>query len=211
MHSSTTFAQRSWVKTLVGMALACLSVVALTAGAGELSPATASPRVDLLLPDLDGHDRRLDEFRGKVVLVNFWASWCMPCLAEMPSIQRLAARMDGKPFAVIGVNVGETDRRVRRAAERLRLGFPILLDRDNAVFGRWGIKVLPTTYVLDRQGLVRYIGRGPLDWDGAEVVDLLERLSGAHPDAPADTSGSQPIPSPPISPGAPEAAQQRDR
>jgi thiol-disulfide isomerase/thioredoxin len=180
MRSSTKFSQRSRVKTLVGMALACLSVVAVPAGAGELSPATASLRVDLLLPDLDGHDRRLDEFRGKVVLVNFWASWCTPCIDEMPSLQRLVELMRDKPFAVLGVNVNEGELRVKTMVQRLGIGFPVLLDKDSAVFHRWAGTVLPTTYVLDREGVVRYVGRGPLEWDAPDIVEKLDRVGAAE-------------------------------
>ena len=180
MRSSTTDSERSRVKTSVGLALAWLSLVAVAAGAGELSPATASSRVDLLLPDLDGHDRRLDEYRGKVVLVNFWASWCTPCIEEMPSLQRLVELMRGKRFAVLGVNVDEGERRVKTMVQRLGIGFPVLLDKDSAVFRRWGATVLPTTYVLDGEGVVRFAGRGPLEWDAPDIVEALERLGAAE-------------------------------
>lgn len=158
------------------VALACLSLCSDAANAGELLPAPAAAPVELRLSDLDGRARTLDALRGKVVLVNFWASWCTPCIAEMPSIQRLAEAMRGKPFAVVGVNVAESEARVRAIAKRLGIAFPVLLDNDSAVFNRWGATVLPTTYLLDGEGVVRYLGRGPLEWDGIETEGVLNGL-----------------------------------
>jgi thiol-disulfide isomerase/thioredoxin len=113
------------------------------------------------LPDVGGSERTLEEFHGKVLLVNFWASWCTPCLEEMPLLLRLAAAMRGKPFAILGVNVEESRLRAMSTAQRLKLDFPILLDNEGAVFKRWGATVLPTTYVHDAAGVVRYIAQGP--------------------------------------------------
>jgi thiol-disulfide isomerase/thioredoxin len=94
------------ITVLVVLVYLLLHAVLANAG-GDFSPAPAVPPAELRLPDLDDQDRSLDEFRGKVVLVNFWASLCTPCIEEMPSIQRLADTMRGKPFAVVGVNVAE--------------------------------------------------------------------------------------------------------
>lgn len=144
---------------------------------GELSevPAALPPR--LSLPDLSGQQRSLDEFAGKVLLVNFWASWCRPCIVEVPGIQRLMEAMADAPFAVIGVNVGEAERRVQATVKRLRMDFPILLDKDSTTFEGWGANVLPTAYVLDRSGRVRYVGRGPVEWDRADIVEMLLQLA----------------------------------
>jgi len=143
---------------------------------GELSELRDARTVELTLPDVDGQQRSLTEFAGKWVLINFWASWCTPCITEMPSIQRLAKQMADEPFAVIAVNVGESQRRVQATAARLGLEFPVLLDKDSAVFDGWGATVLPTTYLLDPAGRMRYVGRGPLEWDGMEAVTLIEGL-----------------------------------
>ena len=163
-------------KIFSALALVFWSLVATTTGAGELSPAATSAPVELGLPDLEGRERGLGEFRGKVVLVNFWASWCTPCIEEMPSLQRLVERMRGRRFAVRGVNVDKGELRTKTMVQQLGIGFPVLIDKESAVFHRWGGTVLPTTYVLDGEGAVRYVGRGPLEWDAPDVVQTLERI-----------------------------------
>jgi thiol-disulfide isomerase/thioredoxin len=158
--------------------LSVLWLSPLPAPADELSEVPAAlPPTSLSLADLGGQQRSLNEFAGKVLLVNFWASWCTPCMQEMPSIQRLAEAMREKPFAVIGVNVAEAQRRVRTVVERLGIEFPVLLDKDSAMFKAWGANVLPTTYVLDGRGRARYVGHGPMEWDRVDIVDMLERLA----------------------------------
>ena len=138
MATSKDFSERragfSVLATLVWLSLP----LGAASAAGDFSAVPAAAPVELRLPDLDGRDRSLDEFRGKVVLVNFWASWCTPCITEMPGIQRLADTLRDRPFAVIGVNVAEAQLRVKAMVRRLGIAFPVLLDRDSAVFNRWG-------------------------------------------------------------------------
>ena len=95
----------------------------------------------------------------------------------MPTIRRLSEAMADQPFAVVGVNVGEGQRRVRSAAGRLGIAFPVLLDRDSATFKAWGADVLPTAYVLDGIGRVHYIARGPLVWDRGDIIEELKHLA----------------------------------
>lgn len=156
--------------------LCAIGLGASSARCGELSEVPDARAVQLTLPDLGGQQRNLNEFVGKWVLINFWASWCTPCIEEMPSIQRLAKQMADKPFAVIAVNVAESQRRAQTTATRLGLDFPVLLDTNSAVFDSWGATVLPTTYLLDDAGRMRYIGRGPFEWDGVEATALIDQL-----------------------------------
>lgn len=164
------------VRTTVLLLSICLLSRALAAGAGALSEVQAHPRPDLVLPDLEGRAFDLGDLEGKVVVVNFWASWCTPCIQEMPSLNRLADAMTERPFAVVGVNVEEGELRVKTAVRRLGIGFPVLLHKEGAAFHRWEATVLPTPYVLDGEGHVRYVGRGPLEWDGAEIIEQVEDL-----------------------------------
>jgi hypothetical protein len=94
----------------------------------------------------------------------------------MPSIQRLAEHLRGRPFAVVTVNVGEVDRRAAGAMTRLGLDLLVLLDTDAATFRAWGGKGLPTSALIDSAGMLRYLGLGPLEWDDAEVVEAVEGL-----------------------------------
>lgn len=161
--------------------LSLLLFCPLPAHAADLSqvPTALAPGLDL--PDLAGRSRSLSEFEGKVVLVTFWASWCSPCIEEMPSIRRLAATMSDQPFTVVGVNVGEGERRAKAAAQRLGIEFPVLLDKDSATFGDWGADVLPTAYVLDRSGRIRYEARGPVEWDRVDIIEMLKQLAAKQP------------------------------
>jgi thiol-disulfide isomerase/thioredoxin len=156
------------------LAAACLLVTHVHAG--ELSKAPAISPSAFNLPDLAGKERTLAEFSGQVVLVNFWASWCIPCLEEMPAILRLKQLMNSQPFSVVAINVGEASYPVETAARQMQLDFPVLLDGDKSVFKSWNAKVLPATYILDRSGQVRYIGRGPIEWDRPDIVEILKAL-----------------------------------
>ena len=125
-------------------------------------PGGATPPLDL--PDVAGREHRLADYRGKVVLVNFWATWCEPCREEMPSMKKLRASLAGKPFEVLAVNFGEPERRVKRFLDEVPLDFPVLLDRDSAVAKLWRARVLPVTYVVGPDGAIRYMALGGIDW-----------------------------------------------
>ena len=178
-------------RLLFVLALAGTALPSEVLAAGQLDEVRASAPLEAKLPDLTGRQRGIDEFRGKVVLVNFWASWCTPCVTEMPSIQRLAAALEDESFAVIGVNISESTLRVRTMAQRLGLDFPILLDGEGETFKSWGATVLPTTYVLDRDGVPRYRGQGPLAWDEPPASELVEGLlhSGSSPSTQRFSAG----------------------
>ncbi len=153
----------------------------LHAAAGELSEVPDGSKLQFSLPDIDGQQRSLDDFAGKVVLVNFWASWCRPCIVEMPSIQRLAEEMSDRPFAVIAINVGEAKRRVQTTVKRLDVDFPVLLDKDSAVFEDWGANVRPPPTCSTLAVGPATLGAAP--WSGTVPTssNMLERLAEQPP------------------------------
>lgn len=130
----------------------------------------------LTLKDLDGREHRLADYRGKVVVVNFWATWCDPCREEMPAFNRLKAKMGDARFAIVAVNMAEGEGRIGEFLKRVSVDFPILLDRDGAVSKAWRVRVLPYTVVLGPDARIRYTALGELDWDAPEIEMKLRQL-----------------------------------
>jgi len=154
-----------------------LFTLAAAAAAQQLRPWTGGAAPPLALQDLEGRPHALGDYRGKVVLINFWATWCEPCRAEMPSINRLRAALAGQPFAVLAVNLAESEPRIRRFMEQVPLDFPVLLDRDSAAAKAWRTRVLPASFLVGPDGRIRYAVIGEYDWtqDGARkaIFSLL--------------------------------------
>jgi len=158
-------------------ALAALAIACAGAALGaELQAWSGGPPPPFALQDLQGRTHRLADYHGRVVLVNFWATWCEPCRAEMPSIERLRTALAGRPFAVLAVNLGEPVSRVEKFLARMPLGFPVLLDRDTAVAKAWGARVLPATYLVGRDGSIRHVHFGELDWSSDAARRAVEAL-----------------------------------
>ena len=170
------------------LAAALLAMLgAAGAGAAELRPWTgdATPP-GLVLKDLDGREHRLADYRGKVVLLNFWATWCEPCREEMPAMQRLQERLAGTPFVVLAVDFGEGEPRVRGFLEKMRLQFTFLLDRDGGAARAWRVRVLPVSFVIDPDGKIRYSAVGDAAWDSPPVEQAIR---GLLPRAPLRRAG----------------------
>ncbi len=148
-------------------ALAAAMVLALFAGvaaAQELKPWKGGATPPLSLRDLEGKPHSLEAHRGKVLLVNFWATWCEPCKEEMPSMRKLRASLAGRSFEVLAVNLGEPESRIRRFTEQVPLDFPVLLDADKSAARAWKARILPVSYLLGTDGRIRYSALGEIDW-----------------------------------------------
>ena len=134
----------------------------LAAGAGltgaAVAPATLAP--DFTLRSVDGPNLRLTEQRGRVVLVNFWATWCGPCRQEMPQLNRLYEKYRASGFVLLGVNVDDDTRTAVGVAAKLGLKFPVLLDTDKKVSQLYDMSAMPATVLIDKDGRVRYLHRG---------------------------------------------------
>jgi thiol-disulfide isomerase/thioredoxin len=161
---------------LKAAALIALLALALPASGQALKEWKGGATPALALEDVDGKLHRLADYKGKVVLINFWATWCAPCREEMPSMQALGDSLQGKPFAVLAINVGEGPRAARDFAEKMALRFPILLDRDMNATRAWSARVLPASYVVGPDSKVAYSYLGAIDWNAPQVKGRLERL-----------------------------------
>lgn len=163
-------------------AAAALVLSSVAAADTQIKPWTAAtPR--LALSDLHGTATDLEALRGRVVIVNFWATWCVPCRDELPSLQRLRERFAGKPVEVITVNYGEFPQRVRPFLEKERLALPVWLDTQKEAARDWGVGGLPMTFLVDASGRARYRAFGELDWSAEEQVKLVEQLVAEAPRA----------------------------
>lgn len=165
---------------LLALAFAC---AAGTAQGGELKAIPIKPAPALTLPTLDGGTIRLEQLRGRVVLVNFWAVWCPPCRKEMPSMARLAEQLGQRPFSILAVNVGESPDDIRAFLKQVPVNFPILLDTEGERLKPWQVFAFPTSYVVDKRGRLRLGLFGSIEWDDPETVAKLETLLN-EPDAP---------------------------
>ena len=126
--------------------------------------------------DLHGQRWDLASLRGKAVLINFWASWCAPCLVEMPSLQALARRHGPEQLVVLAVNFKESAPTAQRFVQRTGLDLPVLLDPAGAIARQWKVKVFPTTVLVAADGRVHALVRGELDWTGPQAAALVEPL-----------------------------------
>lgn len=144
---------------------------------GTLEPYTETmPAPELNLADTRGEIHRVEDYRGKVVLVNFWASWCPPCIKEMPGLQQLQTKLAGRPFSILAVNVGEKRYEVWKFTKLVDFTLPTPLDTQKQAFNAWQATVLPTSFLLDTRGRIRYRVQGDLEWDSTAVTALIEEL-----------------------------------
>jgi peroxiredoxin len=141
-------------RLLLGAALAACASVSVPAAV------TSGAAPDFTLRTSDGKNLRLQEQRGRVVMVNFWATWCGPCRQEMPHLNRLYEKYRSSGFVLLGVNVDEDSRNAIGVASKLGVTFPVLLDVEKAVSRLYGLSTMPSTVLIDRDGRVRYLHRG---------------------------------------------------
>src|SRR5210317_463099 len=136
------------------------------------------PAPDFVLEDMDEEKVSLKEHRGKVVLINFWATWCPPCRREMPSMERLHQKFNGEDFIVIAINQMETEEHVFAFTGQLSIDptFTILFDRDSQVSQAFKVQGLPTSYLIDKQGNIRYRAIGGREFDHPEVEKQIVNL-----------------------------------
>jgi peroxiredoxin len=179
----THFEEPEAMASLVNfVALACLfssSALLAAGGAGDggldaISERPPAPAFELADPG--GEQVRLADYRGKPLIVNFWATWCPPCRAEMPSLQRAWEQVRGDGIELVAINVGESESTIQRFLEQVPISFPLPMDRDSKVVQEWPIRGLPTTFVVDPEGRLAYKAAGEREWDNADLLDLVRGL-----------------------------------
>ncbi|MDX1645894.1 MAG: TlpA disulfide reductase family protein [Longimicrobiales bacterium] len=186
--------KRSFLRSPYLWAIVGVAVVVLVAWVGRESyrpVITGTEAPDFTFPSLDGGDVSLSDFRGeKVVLVNVWATWCPPCVEEMPSMQRLYESLEGEDFEILAVSVdapmGEVDAfgrpggDLRDFTEELELTFPILHDPSSSITNLYQTTGVPESFVIGKDGIIYKKVAGPTEWDATQNEELIRRLFAAE-------------------------------
>jgi peroxiredoxin len=177
---------RAWLCWLVVVGMLCRPLVfglASATGADEaadrlgiLSPAAKAVAPDFTLEDPSGAPVSLRDFRGKIVLVNFWATWCVPCRAEMPAMEQLYQEFQGQGFVLVAVNFKDGAEQVGAFGRELHLTFPLALDGKGTVASAYGVRGLPSTYLIDRDGHLTGQVIGGREWDSEDAKAYFRRL-----------------------------------
>ena len=131
---------------------------------------------DFTLPLLTGENGTLSAYKGKVVILNFWATWCPPCRAEMPSMETLYQRFKDQGLEILAVDLGEKAATVRQFIRSNRYTFPVLLDESGRVGSLYGIEAVPTSYIIDRGGKIIATVAGSFQWDNPRVIAAFDAL-----------------------------------
>ena len=136
--------------------------------------------VEVTLKDLNGQQASLSDFRGKIVFINFWTTWCLACVIEMPSMEKLHQKFKDKDFVMLAINLQESASKIKQFYKEYKLTLTTLLDTTGDVGTGFGIRSIPTTFILDKNG--RIIGKalGPREREGKESIALFEYLTDSY-------------------------------
>ena len=118
----------------------------------------------------------ISKYKGRVILLNFWASWCRPCVKEIPSLVRLQQQFDQNDFKIVTINIGESKEQIIEFMKKVKMELPIMLDADGQAVKYWGVYAYPSSFVLDRKGVIRYAYRGALEWDSQPIINTIRGL-----------------------------------
>lgn len=162
-------------------------VLGCNSGQSALAPGVRAPQISL--NDLDGKPASIEQYKGKWILLNFWASWCAPCLEELPALEVLNQELSAHGLSVVSVAVEDDPQILKAVVERSKITFPVLLDMPGAVKTSFGVAGLPETFLIDPQGKMAMINdpatllpgikiTGPRDWSSKSAIALLRRTIG---------------------------------
>jgi peroxiredoxin len=135
------------------------------------------PAPNFSLPDLEGKKVSLTDFKGKVVLLNIWATWCAPCVAEMPSMEKLYQELKGEDFLLLAISVDESGAEaVKPFVEKHRLGFPVLLDTNGEIKNLYQATGIPESFIIDKNGIIVEKIIGPRDWADSRAIRYFRNI-----------------------------------
>lgn len=143
---------------------------------GVIKVPPAKDPVRINLKDMNGKNISLSDFKGKIVFLNFWTTWCPTCRIEMPSMEKLNQKLKNTDFAMVTINLQESASQVKAFFEEFKLTFTALLDSTGEVSALFGIRSIPTTYILDKTGRIIGLVSGPREWDSKTAIALFENL-----------------------------------
>ncbi|WP_299976728.1 TlpA disulfide reductase family protein [Desulfobacula sp.] len=143
---------------------------------GIIKLAGIAPPASHDLMDIDGNPAKLSDFQGKIVFLNFWTTWCPDCVDEMPDIEKLHQKIKSKEFIIIAVDLKESKKKVKKFIKKHTLTYKILLDKKGDMGRVFGIRSIPTTFILNRQGGLIGKAMGARNWDSRKSLDLFEYL-----------------------------------
>jgi thiol-disulfide isomerase/thioredoxin len=146
--------------------------------AADLKPVeTITPAPALVLTDLQGKQHDLKDYKGQVVLVQFWATYCGPCRKEMPSMNKMAKKMGDVPFTILAVDMGESKDEVNQFVSEVKPEFTILMDESGQSIADWRVFAAPSNFIIDPEGNIRYTLFGGVEWDSDELVNQLKAVA----------------------------------
>jgi len=131
----------------------------------------------LILQDLHGKSHDLNDYKGKVVLVQFWATYCGPCRQEMPTMNKMRKEMGDVPFKILAIDMGETRAEVEQFVSEVKPEFTILLDEEGKSITDWQVFAVPSNFIIDPQGKIRYTLFGGVDWDDKTLINKIKALA----------------------------------
>jgi len=144
-------------------------------GAMDKAPKpSANKIIDFTLKDLNGKSHTLSKYKGKVIFLNFWATWCPPCRAEMPAMQKMYKSWNSKKYVMLAVNIGQNKKTVKSFAAENGYTFPILLDSTSSIAKKYRVSGIPTTYIINKEGKIVTRIVGAREWDLKQIERLIK-------------------------------------
>jgi len=165
------------VKIFMHILFSAFMLCSLAVSAGTLKAYNGSLiSPSFTLQDMAGKSHNLKNYRGQVILVQFWASYCAPCRTEMPSMNNLQKKLKQKPFNILAINMAEEKADITRFVADVKPAFTILHDVDARVLQQWKVFAAPASFLLDKNGEVKFVLYGAVEWDSADIIKTITQL-----------------------------------